>query len=177
MSLLLLTALCPHVCTRAGEALYSAPPLDGARHGEAQGTSSDSSGSDSSSSSSNRCSASGVGAVDTGCGCPDLLQDDVEREELRVELALAELSTHKRQDQRQAAAADAASGIDAFEMTLKRLGAVGGSSTAGNLRGCDTASHPQFTLCLQTHSATACALPAHVAATTADACADCFHVW
>lgn len=52
-----------------------------------------------------------------------------------MELALAELSTQKRQDQRQAAAADAASSIDAFEMTLKRLGAVGGSGTSGVLEG------------------------------------------
>jgi hypothetical protein len=59
------------------------------------------------------------------------LQDDVERQELRVEMALAELSSHKHQDQRRAAAADASAGIDAFEMTLKRLGATGGSSAEG----------------------------------------------
>lgn len=58
-------------------------------------------------------------------------QDDVERQELRVEIALAELSSHKQQDQRRAAAVDAASGIDAFEMTLKRLGATAGSGSAG----------------------------------------------
>lgn len=46
-------------------------------------------------------------------------------------MALAELSSHKHQDQRRAAAADTSAGIDAFEMTLKRLGATGGSGTEG----------------------------------------------
>ena len=59
------------------------------------------------------------------------VQDDVERQELRVEAALAELSGHRHHDQRRAAAADATSGIDAFEMTLKRLGATGTSTAAG----------------------------------------------
>jgi hypothetical protein len=60
-----------------------------------------------------------------------LLQDDVERQELRVEMALAEIGAHRQQDQRRSAAADAAAGIDAFEMTLKRLGTAGGSGAAG----------------------------------------------
>lgn len=60
-----------------------------------------------------------------------MLQDDVERQELRVEMALAEIGAHRQQDQRRSAAADAAAGIDAFEMTLKRLGTAGGSGTAG----------------------------------------------
>jgi len=68
-------------------------------------------------------------------------QDDCERQELRVEMALAELSCHRHQDQRKAAAADAAAGIDAFEMTLKRLGATGGSGVAGG------PSHQLGTLC------------------------------
>jgi hypothetical protein len=65
------------------------------------------------------------------CVSNSFLQDDVERQELRVEMALAELSSHRQQDQRRAAAVDAAAGIDAFEMTLKRLGASAGSNTAG----------------------------------------------
>lgn len=48
-----------------------------------------------------------------------------------MEMALAELSSHRQQDQRRAAAVDAAAGIDAFEMTLKRLGASAGSNTGG----------------------------------------------
>jgi hypothetical protein len=59
------------------------------------------------------------------------LQDDVERQELRVETALAELSSRKHQDQHTTAAADASAGIDAFEMTLKRLGATRGSGAEG----------------------------------------------
>lgn len=53
------------------------------------------------------------------------LQDDLERQELRTEMAMSELGRHKQQKQGAAAAADAATGIDAFEMTLKRLGAEG----------------------------------------------------
>jgi hypothetical protein len=37
-------------------------------------------------------------------------------------MAMAELSKHRQQQAQAAAAADAAEGIDAFEMTLKRLG-------------------------------------------------------
>jgi hypothetical protein len=57
-----------------------------------------------------------------------LLQDDREGQELRVEMALAELSRHKQQQAQAAAAADAAAGIDAFEMTLKRLGGSEGGA-------------------------------------------------
>lgn len=67
----------------------------------------------------------------TAVSDPVVLQDVVERQELRVEMALAEIGAHRQQDQRRTAAADAAAGIDAFEMTLKRLGAAGGSGTAG----------------------------------------------
>lgn len=52
----------------------------------------------------------------------------MECQELRVEIALAELSSHKQQEAQAAAAADAAAGIDAFEMTLKRLGGEDGSA-------------------------------------------------
>lgn len=40
-------------------------------------------------------------------------------------MALSELGNYKQQTRVAAAAADAAAGIDAFEMTLKRLGAEG----------------------------------------------------
>lgn len=46
-----------------------------------------------------------------------------------MELAMQHLTKQRQQDQKIAAAADAASGIDAFEMTLKRLG--GGSGGGG----------------------------------------------
>jgi hypothetical protein len=48
-----------------------------------------------------------------------------------VEVALTELSKARQQDQRTCAAVDAAAGIDAFEMTLKRLGAPADSSSGG----------------------------------------------
>lgn len=57
-----------------------------------------------------------------------LLQDDREGQELRVELALAELGKHRQRQAQAAAAADAAAGIDAFEMTLKRLGGSEGGA-------------------------------------------------
>lgn len=53
----------------------------------------------------------------------------MEREELRVEMALAEGSRLRRLDQRTAAAREAASGIDAFELTLKRV--CGGAASGG----------------------------------------------
>lgn len=57
------------------------------------------------------------------------MQDNMERQELGVEMALSELRRHKQQLKGAAAAADAAAGIDAFEMTLKRLGAEGGAES------------------------------------------------
>lgn len=60
-------------------------------------------------------------------------QDDAERQELRVEMALAALSAHRQQNQRTTAAADAVAGIDAFEMTLKRLGVSSSTGSAGKL--------------------------------------------
>jgi hypothetical protein len=57
----------------------------------------------------------------------------MERQELKVEMALSELSRHKQLEQQAAAATDAATGIDSFEMTLKRLGA--GSRSAQNRDG------------------------------------------
>lgn len=77
-----------------------------------------------------------------------LVQDDVERQELRVEQALAELGTHKQQEHRRAAAADAAAGIDAFEMTLKRLGATGAGSLAGALLKQVAAGNSMCAVCL-----------------------------
>ncbi|WIA32870.1 hypothetical protein OEZ86_006044 [Tetradesmus obliquus] len=56
------------------------------------------------------------------------MQDDREGQELRVELALAELGKHRQHQAQAAAAADAAAGIDAFEMTLKRLGGSEGTA-------------------------------------------------
>ncbi|KAF8067189.1 SPEF2 [Scenedesmus sp. PABB004] len=50
--------------------------------------------------------------------------DDAERQELRVELALGELSRHRAAAASAADAADAAAGIEAFEMALRRLGAA-----------------------------------------------------
>eukprot|EP00879_Flechtneria_rotunda_P030182 GHRR01032781.1.p1 GENE.GHRR01032781.1~~GHRR01032781.1.p1 ORF type:complete len:295 (+),score=115.10 GHRR01032781.1:141-1025(+) len=58
-------------------------------------------------------------------------QDDREKQELRVEMALSKLGRYRQQEQRAAAAVDASSGIDAFEMTLKRLG-TGGATDSKN---------------------------------------------
>jgi hypothetical protein len=71
-------------------------------------------------------------------------QDDLERQELRVELALSELSRQRKADRRGAAAAEAAAGIDAFEMTLKRLGggAAGGGASAAPGEGVYRLSPP-----------------------------------
>ncbi len=54
-------------------------------------------------------------------------KEDVEREELRVELALAEASRRRKAEQVQLAAQDVALGIDTFEINMKRLlkGALG----------------------------------------------------
>ena len=60
------------------------------------------------------------------------LQNDIEREELRVERALQESTRLGKADQITSAATEAASGIDAFEMTLKRLCGDDGSSGGGS---------------------------------------------
>lgn len=69
------------------------------------------------------------------------LQEDIEKEELRVELALADKTTHKRLEHRDTAAHEVANGIDAFEMTLKRFGggedepAVSGTTAGADGQG------------------------------------------
>jgi hypothetical protein len=60
------------------------------------------------------------------------LQNDIEREELRVERALQEATRMRKADQVRSAAAEAAAGIDAFEMTLKRICGDEGSGSTGD---------------------------------------------
>lgn len=52
---------------------------------------------------------------------PHLLQEEIEREELRVELALSEKARRKKLEELHHAALDVHGGIDAFEINMKRL--------------------------------------------------------
>lgn len=52
---------------------------------------------------------------------PRPLQEDIEREELRVELALSEKAHRRRLEELHHASLDVNGGIDAFEINMKRL--------------------------------------------------------
>lgn len=66
--------------------------------------------------------------IEITCLLLNLQQVDMEREELRVEMALAEGARLRGLDQRTAAAREVASSIDEFELTLKRVGAGEGGA-------------------------------------------------
>ena len=57
--------------------------------------------------------------------CARSMQDDVEKEELRVELALSEKARRKRLEELSHASLEVNNGIDAFEINMKRLIKVG----------------------------------------------------